>query len=85
MHVHNFCYQVLRGENVIFGLSVHTGIIKEDILVLCEGWMDNLDDTTIPTEATYSINITKSRNNFFLSPHYNRANSFLYVNGMKMH
>ena len=29
----------------------------------------------------YSINFTATKNNFFLSLHYNGANSFLFVNG----
>ena len=43
------------------GLSVNADNWKKDILVLGEGPTDGLDDTTITTEAKYSINITRSR------------------------
>ena len=34
---------------------------KKNILILNEGLTDGLDDTTIMTEAKYSVNISKSR------------------------
>ena len=33
----------------------------------------------------YSINFTKTNTKFCLSLHYNRANSYLYVNGTEIH
>ena len=49
-------------------------------------WITNrLDDARITAEAKYSVNITKSKTKICLSLHYNnRANSFLYANGVKI-
>ena len=33
----------------------------------------------------YSINFTKVNKNFYLSLHYNEANSYLFVNGIEIH
>ena len=88
MHIYNFCYPVVNGGKrfIIFdvdnSLSVHTDIKKNNILVLGEGWMDALDDVA---QAKYSVNITKSREKIRLSLHCNWANSFLYVNGLKVY
>ena len=49
-----------------------------------EGLTNGLDDATITAEAKYSINITKSKTKICLSLHCNTANSFLYVNGVKI-
>ena len=50
---------------VIFGVdnssSSHPDNIKNDILVLGEGPIDESDDTKITTEVKYSVNITKSK------------------------
>ena len=44
-----------------------------------------LGNTTVTTEAEYSINFSRSERNFCLSLHYNGSNSFLFVNGTKIH
>ena len=62
-------------------LSLHTDYRKEDILVLDEGPVNGLDDTSVTTETRYFINITKSRDKFSL--HFNSVDSFLYGNGVK--
>ena len=36
---------------------------------------------TLISEKMYSINFTVTKKNFFLSLHYNVANSYLFVNG----
>ena len=36
-------------------------------------------------EAKYYVNITRSRNKISLSLHYNRSNSFLYVNAINVY
>ena len=36
---------------------------------------------TLSTENNYSINFTVTGKKFYLSLHYNRANSYLFVNG----
>ena len=60
-------------------------IIKKNILILGEGPTQGLDDTTLTTEAEYSINFTQSRQRFVLSLHYNGSNSFLFVNATKIY
>ena len=39
------------------------------------------DNTTIYAESLYSINFPKTNTKFWLSLHYNGANSYLFVNG----
>ena len=78
------------GKNVIiFGAdmssSVHVDNKGKDILILCEGPTQELDDTTFTTEAKYPINFTQSGKRFVLSLHYNGSNSFLFVNATKVY
>ena len=73
------------GKNVIiFGAgmssSVHIDMTNKDILILCERPTKGLDDTTLTAEAKYPINLTKSKERFVLSVHYNGSDSFLFVN-----
>ena len=73
------------GKNVIiFGAgmssSVHIDMTNKDILILCERPTQGLDDTTLTAEAKYPINLTKSKEKFVLSVHYNGSDSFLFVN-----
>ena len=65
--------------------SVHVDNKEEDILILGEGPMQQLDDTTLTAEAKYPINFTQSGKRFVLSLHYNGSNSFLFVNDIKLH
>ena len=60
--------------------SAHIDNKKKDILVLEKGPTQGLEHT-LTAEKMYSINFTATKNNFFLSLHYNGANSFLFVNG----
>ena len=64
------------GKNAIsFGidnsLSLHTDNRKKDVSVLAKGPTNRLDDTTITAEAKYYVNMTKPRNNRYLSLHHN--------------
>ena len=73
------------GQNVlIFGvdMSFSTQIDnkKKDILVLGIGPTQGLEHT-LTAEKMYSINFTEKNKKFCLSLHYNRANSYLFVNG----
>ena len=43
------------------------------------------DDTTLTVEAKYPISFTQSGKRFVLSLHYNRSNSFLFVNATKVY
>ena len=44
-----------------------------------------LDNTSIPGEAEYSINFTENEKKFCFSLHYNRSNSYLFVNGVEIY
>ena len=57
---------------------------KKDILILGKGPTQGLEHT-LSAEKMYSINFTKENTKFCLSLHYNRANSYLFVNGIKLH
>ena len=39
---------------------------------------------TLTAEKTYSINFTVTKKKFGLNLHYNRANSYLFVNGTEI-
>ena len=78
------------GKNVIiFGAdtssSVHIDNKGKDILILGEGPIQELDDTTLTAEAIYPISFTQSNKRFVLSLHYNGSNSFVYVNATKIY
>ena len=64
-------------------LSVHIVNKKKYILILGTGPTQRLDDTTLWTEAQYSINLSRSKRKFYLSLHYNGSNRFLFVNATK--
>ena len=59
--------------------------IRKNILILAEGPTQGLGDTTLTAEIDYSINFTLTRKKFCLSMNYNVANSYLFVNGIKIH
>ena len=60
--------------------SAHIDNKKKDILVLGKGPTQGLEHT-LTAEKMYSINFTVTKKEFCLSLHYNRANSYLFVNG----
>ena len=64
--------------------SVHVYNKWKDILIFGEGATQGLNDTTLTTEAKYTINFTQSGKRFVLSLHYNGRNSFLFVNATKV-
>ena len=73
------------GQNLLtFGAdmssSAHIDNKKKDILVLGKGPTQGLEHT-LTAEKMYSINFTVTKKEFCLSLHYNRANSYLFVNG----
>ena len=57
---------------------------KRDILILGKGPIQRVEHT-LSAAKMYSINFTEQNKNFFLSLHYKRANSYLFVNGKEMH
>ena len=65
--------------------SVHVDNEGKDILILGEGPTQGLDGTTLTAEAKYPINFIQSGKRFALSLHYNRSNSFLFVNATKVY
>ena len=56
---------------------------KKDILILGKGPTQGLEHK-LSTEKLYSINFTKKNTKFCLNLHYNRANSYLFVNGTEI-
>ena len=65
--------------------SVHVDNKKKYILVLGEGPTQELDDTTLTAEKKHSINFTENSKKICLSLHYDGVNSYLFVNGTKIH
>ena len=65
--------------------SVHIGNKGRDTLILGEGPMQGLDDTTLTAEAKYAINFTQLRKRFALSLRYNGSNSFSFINNTKIY
>ena len=77
------------GQNVTtFGVdlsySAHIDNKKKDILILGKGPKQGLEHT-LTAEKMYLINFTVTRKKFCLNLHYNRANSYLFVNGIEVY
>ena len=60
--------------------SIHIDNKKKVILVLGRGPMQGLEISLIE-EKMYSIAFTVTKKKFYVSLHYNGANSYLFVNG----
>ena len=78
------------GRNcIIFGAelssSLHANNKKNNTLVLGKDFVQRINGTTVYAEKLDSINFTENNKNFCLSLHYNGANSYLFVNGTKIH
>ena len=76
------------GKNVIiFGVdmrsSPHIDNKKNNILILGKGNTQGLEHT-LAAKKFYWINFTKLNAQFYLSLHYNGANSYLFVNGTEI-
>ena len=75
--------------SLVFGAdmssSVHIDNKSKDILILGEEPTQGLDDTTLRAAAIYPIHFTQPNKRFLLSLHYNRSNSFLFVNATKIY
>ena len=61
----------------LYSSFMHIDNKNKDILILVEGPLQGLDDTTLLAEAKFPIIFTQSRKRFVLSLRYNRSNSFL--------
>ena len=77
-----------RQNVLIFGAdmssSIHVDNKKKDILAFGREPRQGLE-STLTAEKLYSINFTVTKKKFCLSLHYNRANSYLFVNGTEMY
>ena len=76
------------GKNVIiFGVDMSSSPQiddkKKDILNIGKGPTQGLEHT-LTAERFYSINFTGNKKKFWLSLHYNRANSYLFFNGTEI-
>ena len=58
-------------------------ITGKNILILGKGPTQGLEHT-LSTEKMYLINFTEHNKKFCLGLHYNRANSYLFVNGTEI-
>ena len=63
--------------------STHIDNKKKDILVLGRGPTQGLE-STLTAEKMYSITFTVTKKKRCLILHYNRANSYLFVNGSEI-
>ena len=59
-------------------------IIRKNFLALGKIATQGLDDTMITAKAKYSNNLSRSKRTFYFILHYNKSNSFLFVNATKM-
>ena len=57
---------------------------KNDIVILGKGPTQGLEHT-LSAEKMYSINFTEKNKKFCLSLHYNKENSYLFVNGTEIY
>ena len=63
--------------------SLHVDNRKQDILILGEGPAQELDETTLTAEKKYTINFVINRRN--LNLHYNRVDSYIFVNRFEIY
>ena len=66
-------------------LSPHIENKVKDILILVKDPTQELGEHSLSAEKMYLISFTKVNTKFCLSLHYNRANSYLFVNGPEIH
>ena len=73
---------------MIFGAdmsgSAHASNKTQNILVLCQAFIQKINNTTIHAEKMYSPNFSVENKIFVLSLHYNGDNSYLFVNSQKV-
>ena len=77
------------GKNVIIlGADItnskHANNKTKDVLVLVQGLIQKIDDTTIYAEKMYSPNFTIANKTFCLSLHYNGHDSYLFAMGKEV-
>ena len=77
---------ITNGKNVlIFGVHesslTHADNKGNNILVMGDGSVQGINDTTLYAEKIYSQNFTQPNKKFVLSLHYNHDDSYLFING----
>ena len=77
---------ISNGRNVlIFGVHesslVHTNNKANKIFIMCDRFVQGINDMTLYAEKIYSQNFTQPNKKFVLSLHYNDNDSYLFVNG----
>ena len=65
--------------------SLHVNNKNKDILILGKRQTKGLDNISLTAEATYSISFSRSERKLCLSFHYNRSNSFFFINATKIY
>ena len=77
---------ISNGKNVlIFGVDesslAHANNKANNIYVMGDLFVQGINDTILYTEKIYSQNFTQPSKKFVLSLHYNRNDSYLFING----
>ena len=74
---------------IIFGADMNSstkiGNKGKDTLILGKSPIQGLGEHSLSAEKMYSINFTKTNTKSCLSLHYSRANSYLFIDGTKIH
>ena len=75
-----------NGRNVlIFGVHesclIHSNNKANNIYVMGKDFVQGINDTTLYADKVYNQNFTQPSKKFVLSLHYNRDDSYLFVNG----
>ena len=69
---------------IIFGVHensvIHSNNKTNNIYIMGDGFVQGIADTTLYAEKIYSQNFTQPSKKFVLSLHYNRDDSYLFVN-----
>ena len=73
---------------MIFGGDMSSSVCVDnkgkDILMHGKGPNQGFNVHSLNTEKMYSVNFTNLREKYCLSMHYNKANSYLFVNGTEI-
>ena len=65
--------------------SIHIDNKGKDLLILGLVPTQGLGENSLTAEKMYSINFTVTKKKFYISLHYNGANSYLFVNGTEIY
>ena len=64
--------------------SVHVDNKGKNILILGKGLTQGLGEHSLTAEKMYSVSFTANGDKYCLSLYYNRASSYLFVNGIEI-